>query len=149
MNWKHSYSLLNVIFLSPGSWLSLKWCRWVVITTIRQRRQVCLNTSKFIVENFQEFIRAADHRNEENDLCAQRTQISLGICPVWSVLTVHLKKPWILSYPLSAQGRLNWLGECPFWSESSLGAQVILLVLSSGGSFCLKASIVKSLGNSC
>ena len=44
-----------------------------------------------------------------------KTQISLGICPVWSdrliwVFAVHMKKPWVLSYPLSAQRRLwsNW-----------------------------------------
>ena len=36
-----------------------------------------------------------------------KTQISLCICPVWSVFTVRLKKPWVLSYPLSAQRR-HW-----------------------------------------
>ena len=35
-----------------------------------------------------------------------KTQISLGICPVWSVFAVHMKKAWVLSYPLSAQRRL-------------------------------------------
>ena len=39
-----------------------------------------------------------------------KTQISLGIRPIWSrVFTVRLKKAWVLSYPLSAQQRL--------WSE--------------------------------
>ena len=40
------------------------------------------------------------------------------------VFAVRMKKPWVLSYPLSAQRRL-WsdLGACPGWSESSLGAQ--------------------------
>ena len=42
--------------------------------------------------------------------------------------TVHMKKPWVLSYPLSAQWRLIRLGGCPGWSESSLGAHAILLV---------------------
>ena len=46
-----------------------------------------------------------------------KTQISLGRCPGRSdlprlirVLAVHMKKPWVLSYPLSAQRRLwsNW-----------------------------------------
>ena len=54
-----------------------------------------------------------------------KTKISLGICPVWSVFTVCMKKAWVLSYPLSAQRRL--------WSEPLLGT-VILLVLSWGGS---------------
>ena len=35
-----------------------------------------------------------------------KTQISLGISPVWSVFAVHVKKAWVLSYPLSAQRRL-------------------------------------------
>ena len=35
-----------------------------------------------------------------------KTQISLGICPVWSVFSVRMEKAWVLSYPLSAQRRL-------------------------------------------
>ena len=35
-----------------------------------------------------------------------KTQISLGIRPVWSVFAVRMKKPWVLSYQLSAQRRL-------------------------------------------
>ena len=35
-----------------------------------------------------------------------KTQISLGICPVSSVFAVRMKKPWVLSYPMSAQRRL-------------------------------------------
>ena len=42
----------------------------------------------------------------------------------------------ILSYPLSAKQRLR-LGECPGWSESLLGAQVILLVLLCCSSFAI------------
>ena len=38
---------------------------------------------------------------------AAKTQISLGIHPVWSVIAVRMKKPWVLSYPLSAQRRLR------------------------------------------
>ena len=50
------------------------------------------------------------------------------------VFTVRMKKAWVLSYPLNAQRRLIRLGGCPGWSESSLGTQVILLVLSRGSS---------------
>ena len=39
------------------------------------------------------------------------------------VFAVHIKKHWVLSYPLSAQWRLIRLGGCPGWSDSSLGAQ--------------------------
>ena len=35
-----------------------------------------------------------------------KTQISLGIHPVWSVFAVRMKKPWVLTYPMSAQRRL-------------------------------------------
>ena len=48
------------------------------------------------------------------------------------VFAVHMKKAWVLGYPLSAQQRLIRLGGCPGWSEASLGAHVILLVLSWG-----------------
>ena len=59
-----------------------------------------------------------------------KTQISLGIHPVWSVFTVRMKKHWVLGYPLSTQGRMIRLGWCPGRFESKLGAFVILLVLS-------------------
>ena len=39
------------------------------------------------------------------------------------IFAVRMKKAWVLSYPLSAPQRLIWLGGCPGWSESSLGAQ--------------------------
>ena len=35
-----------------------------------------------------------------------KTQIRLGIRPVWSVFAVHMKKAWVLSYPFNAQQRL-------------------------------------------
>ena len=35
-----------------------------------------------------------------------KTQVSLGIRPVWSIFADRMKKPWVLSYPLSAQRRL-------------------------------------------
>ena len=40
-----------------------------------------------------------------------KTQISLGIRPVWSVFAVRIKKHWVLSYPSSAQQRLwsDWV----------------------------------------
>ena len=51
------------------------------------------------------------------------------------VFAVRIKKAWVLSYPLSAKRRLIRLGACPGWSESSLGAHAILLVLSWGGPY--------------
>ena len=51
------------------------------------------------------------------------------------VFAVHMKKLWGLSYPLSAQRRLFRLDGCPGWLEFLLGQQVIMLILSWGGSF--------------
>ena len=42
------------------------------------------------------------------------------------VFAVRMKKPWALSYILTAQRSLIRLGGCPGWSEPSLGAQVSL-----------------------
>ena len=56
-----------------------------------------------------------------------KTQISLGIRPVWSDLRFPLEEnlgPWL---PIKRG--------CPGWSESSLGAHAILLVLSRCGSY--------------
>ena len=50
------------------------------------------------------------------------------------VFTVCMKEHWALGYPLCAQWRLIRLDGCPGWSESLLGTQVILLVLSCGDS---------------
>ena len=55
------------------------------------------------------------------------------------VFTVRMLKAWTCSYPFVCTVKtLIWLGGCPSWSESSLGAKVILLDLSWGGSFCFK-----------
>ena len=47
------------------------------------------------------------------------------------VFAVCMKKHWVLSYPLSPQRSLIRLDGCPGWSESLLGAQVILVLLCS------------------
>ena len=60
-----------------------------------------------------------------------------------SVFAASLKKARSLSYPLSAHRGLWPLGGCPGWSESSLDAYAILLVLSRCGSFiCLFSFVV-------
>ena len=79
-----------------------------------------------------------------------KTQISLGIRPVWSeasaqsdqrhpprlirVFAVRMKKAWVLSYPLSAQRRLLSDFTDVHDDLSGLGAHVILMVLSRCGS---------------
>ena len=59
------------------------------------------------------------------------------------VFAVHMKKAWVLSYPLSEQRRLLIrLGGCPCWSESLLGAHAILFVLSRCGSYDSNVSVI-------
>ena len=42
-----------------------------------------------------------------------KTQISLGIRPVWSVFAARMKKPWVLIYLLSTQRRPDQTGRMP------------------------------------
>ena len=44
-------------------------------------------------------------------LCPAKTQISKCVRPVWSVFTVHMTTPYVLSYLLSTQQRLwsDWM----------------------------------------
>ena len=64
-----------------------------------------------------EIIWAASQQNHQNGMCAQRRlRSSLGIRPVWSEsLLSAWRKLWVLSYRLSAQGRLwsDWADAQP------------------------------------
>ena len=65
-----------------------------------------------------------------------KTQISLGIRPVWSESSLSAwRKLRSLATHKAHSKDLIRLGRCPGWSESSLGAWVILLVLSCIGLF--------------
>ena len=65
-------------------------------------------------------------KNNKVSVRPAKTQISLGIRPVWSVFAVRMKKAWVLSYPLSAQRRL--------WSDWA-DAQADLSLLSAHTQF--------------
>ena len=70
-------------------------------------------------------------------VCPAKTQISLGIRPVWSVFAVRMKKAWVLSYPLSAQRRL-WSDWADAQADLSLRwAHTHFVGLSCRGSFML------------
>ena len=56
----------------------------------------------------------------QEDSDQSRHQLSLV-----RVVVVHIKKAWVVSYPLSAQSRL-W--KCPVWSESLLGAHLFFCI---------------------
>ena len=64
-----------------------------------------------------------------------KTQISLGICPVWSEssLSAWRKLGSLVTHWAQSEDS-DQTGGKPSWSESSLGAHAILLVLSWGGS---------------
>ena len=65
-----------------------------------------------------------------------KTQISLGIRPVWSEFSLFAWRKFGPKLPIKRTAKtLIRLGRCPGWSEFSLGAQVILFVLSYIGSF--------------
>ena len=65
-----------------------------------------------------------------------KTQLSLGMCPVWSESLLCTR--WVakyLSFLHADSEDPDQTGQLPSWSESSLGAHAIFwLVLSWGGS---------------
>ena len=61
-----------------------------------------------------------------------KTQISLGKCPLWSESSLSA---WRKLRSLAIQWVPSEDSDQPGWSESSLGEQIILLVLSWGGSY--------------
>ena len=63
-----------------------------------------------------------------------KTQISLGIHPVWSESLLCTQ--WVAKDPTFLQADSedsDQTGRMPGWSESSLGTQIILFVLSCSG----------------
>ena len=84
--------------------------------------------------------------------------ISPRIRPVWSVFTIRMKEPWVLSYPLSAQRIQIRLRRCPGWSESAgrtgyfVGFVMGWLKSSDNVAFCLNIFQFKGIcfyRNSC
>ena len=69
-----------------------------------------------------------------------KTQISLDIRPVWSesLLSAWRKLGPLATHWAHSEDSDQTVGECPGWSESSLGAHDILLVLSLGGSVLVR-----------
>ena len=66
---------------------------------------------------------ATTWQNQQNECAASEDSDQSGHPPsLIRVFAVRMKKAWVLSYLLSAQRSLIRLGECPGWSESSLGA---------------------------
>ena len=84
---------------------------------------------------------AATWQNQQTDMCAQRRLRS-----AWASASVFAVRSMdSLGSKLSSCGqRRLWirLGGCPGWSESSLGAQAILLVLSWCGPFIVNQQVL-------
>ena len=101
---------------------------WVVLTEI-------FTFQSLLSSHDSHYIWAASWQNQQNDVGPAKTQTGLGIHPVWSESAVHSMGSRGAKASSCGQQRLIRLGRCPGWSESSLAAQVILLVLSCSVSY--------------
>ena len=74
------------------------------------------------------------HNKQGKDLCAQHKLRSAWALPsLIRVFAVQLKKVWVLNYPKAHREDSDQTGICTGWSESLLGTNVSLLVLSCCG----------------
>ena len=105
------------------SWYALINSRTVLITLVIHLKQCTIGCSHHLSCDVSALMTVIEPQHDktyqQNRMCAQRRLRS-----AWAS-----KKACVLSYQLSAKWRLRQCG-CPGWSESSLGAQAILLVLS-------------------
>ena len=84
------------------------------------------NVTNFCTRRHAHWVYCNEPRHDKTNKMSVRpakTQISLGIRPVWSVFAVRMKKAWVLRPIERTAKTLIRLGGCPGWSESSLGAQ--------------------------
>ena len=68
-----------------------------------------------------------------------KTQISLGICPVWSVFAIRMKKYWPINYLLSASKKSDQTGRMPrlIWVFAGRTCQFVGFVTRRLGCFVL------------
>ena len=77
------------------------------------------------VNVFFENMWAVSWQNQQSEYAPSEDSDQPGHPPsLIRAFAVCMKKPWVLSYPLSTQRRLIRLGGCPSWSESSQGAHL-------------------------
>ena len=65
------------------------------------------------------------------------------------VFAVHMKKPWALSYSLSAAKNLIRFGGCPGWSESSLCAYSFCWFCYVAAHFIVLVSVMENIISVC
>ena len=116
-----SHSVPDVLGSSPGQAMCFFLLWHLVACGVRAWGVNHIGTILSVASKFRD-----KWQNEQNDLSAQLRLISLGICWVWSVLAVRMKKHWALNYILSTSEESEdsdqtggWQG----WSECSLGAR--------------------------
>ena len=101
-----------------GSFTILLELQKIVVASVFLKRNVAgtCSITTFLIHCY--LIWAATWRNQQSECAPSEDSDQPGHPPsLIRVFAVRMKKPWVLSLPLSAQRRL-WSG----WSESSLGA---------------------------
>ena len=97
------YTSINMQFVTLTSWLSV--CMSSTCTLFVEARELGGVAFRLFGQTVVVVSRLRTKPTKWH-LRSSKTQISLGIHPVWSVFAVRMKKSWVLSYPLSAQRRL-------------------------------------------
>ena len=116
-------------------------CTWGCskATSAAKKRQKIITNSKVNIDVWRQIIWYTNISHSmtkptEQPLRLAKTQISLGIFPVWSVFAVRMKRPWVLSYPLSAQQILwsDWVDAQAdpslHWAHKSIGFVMCWLI---------------------
>ena len=99
----------------------LNWSKWF----FKESSLICLKLSD---------IWAVSWQNQQND-CAPSEDSDQPGHPPWVWSESLLCSQWVSFFMRTAKTLIR-LGRCPDWSESSLSAHAILLVLSCSGSYC-------------
>ena len=127
---------LKIASVSCVSWLGACWSGW-------QNLQVCQTYCLAnVITLWSSLLTIPEHdmscvmtKPTKWHVRPAKTQISLGIHPVWSESSLSAWRKLGSLAPIERTAKtLIRLGRCPGWSESLLGAHAILLVLSCYGS---------------
>ena len=137
----YSQNFKTLASVAAQAGLCLAWSETPEDTFCRVMAHILI-TNHFNFVYYPKLLQSCLHNNEpQHDktnkmTCTQQQLIILDICQVWSVFAVNFMGSSAPKASLYGQWKsLIKLGGCPGWSESSLGAQVILLVLSCSGSY--------------
>ena len=135
--WERKSDLLLGCNLSGITYYYVKTYAYAINSHVLTRTDPCFNKGNSCAMNI---IELPHDKTNKMTVRPVKTQISLGICPVWSESS--LCSQWVakdLSFLHADNKDSDQTGSlaCPGSSESSLDAQIILLVLSWGGSYGL------------